>query len=71
MNYYGACDGNMESHNAVVRLCRMRIWSSRYDPTIWIKEGKTGYYFGQISHENEHESNTLEKYFFSHMVQYW
>ena len=53
MTYDGACDGNMESHDGVVRLCRMRIWSNRYDPTTWAKESKTGYYFGQISHENK------------------
>ena len=25
MTYYGACDGNMEPHDGVVRLCRIRI----------------------------------------------
>ena len=49
----GACDGNMESHDGAVRLCGMRIWSNRNDPTTWAKERKTVYYFGQISHENK------------------
>ena len=53
MTYDGACDGNMESHDGVVRLGRMRIWSNRYDPTTWAKASKTGYYFGQITHENK------------------
>ena len=37
MTYDGACDGNMESQDGIVRLCRMRIWSNRYDPTTWAK----------------------------------
>ena len=53
MTYYGAFDGNMESHDGVVRLCMMRIWSNRYDPNTWTKESKTGYYFGLIFHENK------------------
>ena len=53
MTYDGACDGNIESHDGVVRLCRMRIWSNLYDPTTWAKESKTEYYFGQIFHENK------------------
>ena len=53
MTYDGACDRNMESHDGVVSLCRMIIWSYRYDPTTWAKECKTGYYFGKISHENK------------------
>ena len=42
MTYEGAFDGNMESRDGEVRLCRMRIWSHRYDPTTWAKESKTG-----------------------------
>ena len=49
----GACDGKMDSHDGEVRLCRMKIWSKRYDPTTWAKEGKTGFYFRQIFHENK------------------
>ena len=33
MTYAGACDANMESHDGVVRLSRMKIWPNRYDPT--------------------------------------
>ena len=50
MTYYGACDGNMESYDGIVRLCRIKIWSNRYHPTTWAKESKPEYYFGQISH---------------------
>ena len=53
MTYDGAGDGNMESHDGVLRLYRMRIWSNRYDSTTWSKESKTEYYFGKISHENK------------------
>ena len=53
MTYDGACDDNMESHDGVVRLCRMRTCFNRYDPKTWTKESKMGYYFGQISHENK------------------
>ena len=48
MTYDGACDGNMESHDGVVRLCRMRIWSDRYDSTTWAKES--------MGQSNEHNS---------------
>ena len=48
-----ACDEIIESQDGVLRLCRIRVWSNRYDPTTWTKESKTGYYFGQIFHENK------------------
>ena len=50
---------NTESHDGVVRVCLMRIWSNRYDLTTWALdptiylESKTGYYFGLISFENK------------------
>ena len=53
MTYYDACDGSIESQDSVGGLCRVRIWSNRYDPTAWAKESKTGYYFGQVSLENK------------------
>ena len=53
MTYGGACDGNMESQDGVLMLCRIRIWSNQYDPTTWAIESKMGYYFGQIFHENK------------------
>ena len=56
----GACDGNIESHDGVVRLYRMRIRSNRYDPTTWAKESKTGYYLGKFLMKIKHESNTAE-----------
>ena len=54
MTYYGACDGNKESHDGVIRLFRMKIWSNRYDLTTWTKESKTAYYFGQIPLKIKH-----------------
>ena len=53
LTYYDDCDGNMESHDGVVRLSRLRILSNRYNPTTWAKESKTGYFLGQIYHENK------------------
>ena len=51
MIYYNACDGSMESQDGVESLCKMRIWSNRYDHTTWAKESKTGNHYGQIYHE--------------------
>ena len=53
MAYYGARDGSKQSQDCVVMICRMRLWSNRYDTITWAKESKTGYYFGQIYHENK------------------
>ena len=60
MTYDGACDGNMESHDNVVRLCRMRIWSNRYDPTTWVKESKTGTTLDKFPIKIKHESYITE-----------
>ena len=49
MTYDGACDGNMESDDGVVRLFRMKIRSNRYDPTTWAKESKTDKFHMKIS----------------------